>query len=115
MNVATFAGRIGKDARLERTQGGKAVTSFSLAIDNGRDGDGKKRDPIWIRAVLWEKRAEALAPHITKGRMVAVSGPVHVEAWISHDNSPQAAIVVTVHEFTFCGSPQPAADSKPAA
>lgn len=113
MNVATFVGHVGKDAKLENTQGGKAVASFSLAIDNGKDGNGQKRDPTWIKAVLWEKKAEALAQHVTKGKQVAISGPVHVECWIGHDNQAQAAIVCTVREFTFCGSPQPAADSKP--
>jgi single-strand DNA-binding protein len=113
MNLGCFVGHVGKDCKLEITQGGKAVASFSLAIDNGKNGDGQKRDPIWIKCVLWEKKAEALAQHVTKGKMVAVSGPVHVEAWIGNHSEALAAIVCTVREFTFCGAPQHPADSKP--
>lgn len=105
MNTACFVGHVGKDAKLDKTQSGKAVASFSIAIDNGKDGNGQKRDPIWIKCTLWQKMAEALAEHVTKGKMVAVSGPVHVEVWIGHNNEAQAAIVCTVREFTFCGAP----------
>jgi single-strand DNA-binding protein len=107
MNVGAFVGHVGKDAKLERTQGGKAVASFSLALDNGKDAQGQKRDPTWIKCVLWEKKAEALAQHVTKGKMVAVSGPVSVEAWISKQGEAQAAIVVTVREFAFCSAGEP--------
>lgn len=107
MNVACFAGYVGKNCKLEHTQNGKAVASFSLAIDNRKDGDGRKRDPTWIKCVLWEKKAEALAEHVTKGKSISVSGPVHVEAWIDHNNEAQAVIVVNVREFTFCSSAKP--------
>jgi len=103
MNVATFAGHVGKDANLEYTKSGKAVASFTFAVNNGKDESGKDRQPSWIKAVLWEKKAEALAKHITKGRMVAVSGPVSVEAWIDKQGAANAVVVVTVREFTFCG------------
>lgn len=116
MNVASFAGYIGRDAKLEKTAGGKAVASFSVAIDNGKDADGKKRDPLWIKCVLWEKKAESLAEHIVKGKMVAVSGPVHVEAWMDHHNQAAAAVVCTVHTLTFGGGPgEHAGDAKAAA
>src|ERR1700683_2520092 len=104
MNTGTFAGHVGTAAKLEHTQGGKAVASFSMAIDNGKESNGQKRDPTWIKAVLWEKKAEALAQYITKGKMVVVSGPVRVEAWISRKgNEAQAVIVCTVRELTFGG------------
>ena len=59
MNTAVFAGRVGTDAELNYTKSGKAVASFSIAIDNGKDQDGNKREATWIKAVLWEKKAEA--------------------------------------------------------
>lgn len=103
MNLGTFVGHVGKDANLQKTKAGKAVADFSIAINNGKDGDGKERAPMWIKAVLWEKKAEALAQYITKGKMIAVSGPVGVESWNSKQGEAQASIVVTVHELTFCG------------
>ena len=103
MNIGMFVGYVGKDANLQQTKGGKAVADFSIAINNGKDGSGKERDPTWIKAVLWEKKAETLAQYVRKGKMVAVSGPVDVEAWTSKQGEAQASIVVTVRELTFCG------------
>jgi single-strand DNA-binding protein len=103
MNIGTFAGHVGADAEVTTTRDGKSVASFRIAIDRGKDGE-RKLDPLWIKAVLWEKRAENLAPYIKKGLMVVVSGPVSVEAWLSAQSpSAQAMIVVTVREFTFGG------------
>jgi len=107
MNNSVFAGRVGNDAELTYTKDGKAVASFSVAVDNGKDREGEKRKPTWVKAVLWEKRAEALAPHIKKGSMVVVSGRVSSEAWISKQSGDvESKIVITVNDFTFGGSPK---------
>lgn len=107
MNTAHFIGRVGKDAEVRYTQGGKAVADFSMALDNGKAQNGEKRPPTWVKAVLWEKKAEALAQYITKGKLVAVTGPVSTEAWVGkQDGNAQAKIVITVREFEFCGGPK---------
>ncbi len=104
MNIGVFTGRVGGDAEVRYTQGGKAVASFSIAIDNGKSKDGEKKAATWITATLWEKRAESLTPYIKKGIMVSVSGPVSSQAWIDkNDGSAKSKVVVTVREFTFAG------------
>ena len=116
MNSATFAGRVGADAELKYTQSGKAVADFNIAIDNGKDSEGQKRQPTWVKAVLWERKAEGLAQYIKKGSIVVVQGPVSTEAWISkqQDGKPQSRIIVTVREFTFGGGAKENSSSAPA-
>ena len=104
MNKGIFIGRVGGDAELKTTSSGKAVASFSMAIDNGKDREGQKRQPSWIKATLWEKRAESLAQYITKGKLVYVEGPVSIETWVDKgDGSAKGKLCVTVREFEFCG------------
>lgn len=104
MNVSTFAGRVGGDAELTYTKSGMAVASFSLAIDNGKGKDGEKKPATWIKATLWDKRAESLAQYIKKGSFVIVSGPVSIETWLSKtEGTAQGKIVVSVNQFTFGG------------
>lgn len=103
MNQCTFIGRVGTDAALKYTGTGMAVSSFSMAVDNGKDKDGEKRAPTWIKATLWAKRAESLTEYITKGKLVCVTGPVSSEAWCDKAGEAQSKIVVTVREFEFCG------------
>jgi single-strand DNA-binding protein len=71
MQTIIIAGKLGKDAELRRTQGGDAVCSFSVAVDQR---DGRDKSTNWWRVSLWGKRGEALAPYLLKGASVTVSG-----------------------------------------
>lgn len=104
MRQGFFVGRVGQDAEVTYTPSGKAVAKFSIAIDNGKDKQGDKREATWIQAVLWEKRAETLSPYIKKGSVVAVSGSVEAQAWVDKQSGDaRGKIVVTVDQFTFGG------------
>ena len=65
--------RVGKDAETKYTQGGKAVTVFSAAFDNGW-GDNKQT--IWLDCKLWGERGTKVAEYITKGGQVVVDGNI---------------------------------------
>ena len=71
MQNIVIAGKLGRDAELRRTQGGDAVCSFSVAVDQR---DGRDKSTNWWRVSLWGKRGEALAPYLLKGVAVTVSG-----------------------------------------
>ena len=74
MQTLIIAGNIGKDAELRTTQGGDKVCSFSVAVDNGKDKQGNRRDSTWYECSLWGKRAESMSGYITKGGKVTVTG-----------------------------------------
>jgi single-strand DNA-binding protein len=67
----TIAGNIGKDAELRSTQGGDQVAGFSVAVETR---EGREKTSIWFDVSIWGKRAQALAPYLTKGARVCVSG-----------------------------------------
>ena len=79
MNNISIVGRIGKVSELRHTQGGKAVLNFSVATDNGKDGDGEKRKPTWFEIALWEKQAEGLAQYLQVGGLVGITGQVSLK------------------------------------
>lgn len=98
MQILTIAGIVGKDAVLRNTQSGDSVLGFSVAVDNGKDRDGNKRDATWVDCSIWGKRAEALNGHIIKGVKLALSGRPTVRA---HDG--KAYLGLTVDQLTFMG------------
>ncbi len=98
MQILTIAGNVGKDAVLRRTQNGDAVLGFSLAVDNGKDRNGNKRDATWYDCSIWGKRAEALEGHISKGTKLTLTGRPTVRA---HEG--KAYIGISVNELTFQG------------
>lgn len=71
MKSITIAGGIGRDAQLRTTGNGDKVAGFSLGVT---EGFGDKQRTIWFDVSIWGKRAETLAPMLTKGGKVCVSG-----------------------------------------
>lgn len=65
--------RLGKDAATRYTQGGKAVTGFSAAFDNGW---GERKQTVWLDCSLWGDRGVKLAEHLTKGSQIVVEGDI---------------------------------------
>jgi single-strand DNA-binding protein len=101
MNIGIFAGRMGRDAELKYIPSGKAVCNFSIAVDVGY---GDNKSTMWVEGVLWEKRAESLAPYLTKGKMVVIEGPVELRVWTNKNTSDaQGSIRVNVDKLTLCG------------
>lgn len=98
MQMVFLAGNVGKDAEL-RQAGGDDVLNFSLAIDNGKDKNGNKRDATWWDCAIWGKRASALHGYIKKGGKLSVQGRPTVRV---HDG--KAYLGCTVSELTFQGS-----------
>lgn len=98
MQLLTIAGNVGNVKDI-REAGGEKVLNFSIAVDQGKDKSGEKREPLWVDCALWGKRAESLAPYIAKGSKLAVSGRPTVRA---HEG--KAYLGCTVSELTFMSS-----------
>jgi len=102
MQSLTIAGNVGKDATHRTTQNGDSVLSFSLAVDNGKDKDGNRRDATWFDCSIWGKRADSLKSHIVKGTKLVLSGRPTARA---HDG--KAYLGISVSELTFMGGTEP--------
>ena len=101
MENLIIAGTVGKDAVLRRTGNNDAVLGFSVAVDQGKDKNGQKRDSKWYDASIWGKRAESLQSYITKGTKLTLQGrPTARE----HDGKVYMGIVV--NELAFQGGSQ---------
>lgn len=101
MQSLTIAGNVGKDAELRRTQGGDPVLNFSVAVDNGKDQNGNKRDATWFNASIWGKRAEALERHITKGSKLVLRGRP-----TAREHNGKVYLGINVDDLTFMGGGQ---------
>lgn len=75
MNELLIEVRLGNDAILRETKSGKKVLNFGGANHATSDKD---RPALWGAYRIWEKLAEALSPHLTKGRKVLVKGHLPV-------------------------------------
>ena len=95
MNVFTAIGRVGRDAQVRYTGAGKAVAGWSLAVD---DGWGENKKTVWLDCSLWGDRADKLAPHITKGAQLGVTGSIGTR---EHDG--KTYVTLRVSDVTLLG------------
>jgi single-strand DNA-binding protein len=98
MQMLIIAGNVGKDAVLRRTNNGDAVLSFNVAVDNGKDKSGNRRDSTWVRCSIWGKRAESLEDFIKKGAKLTLTGRPGVDVYEGN-----ASLTLSVQELTFMG------------
>lgn len=100
MNVWTFTGRLGADGELRTTQSGEKVLGFRVANDVGF---GERKTTQWVDCSIWGRRAESLAPHLTKGKQVVISGEVTLREFDKRDGTRGAGLSVRVAEIDFTG------------
>ena len=90
MNSCNFVGRLTAEIELRRTNTGKAVASYSLAIKRPRVADTTD----FIEFVSWEQGAEYLAKYAHKGDVVAASGTLQPREWTDKDGNKRKAFEI---------------------
>lgn len=83
INQVSITGNLTRSPELRATQGGTAVLSFGIAVnDRRKNASGQWEDvPNFFECVTFGNRATALSDILTKGMKVAVAGKLHYSSW----------------------------------
>ena len=111
LNHIDIMGRLVRDPELRRTNSGKAVVSFSLAVDRDFAPDGGEKETDWIDCVAWKHTAEFISKYFTKGRMAVVSGRLQTRSWNDKDGNKRKSVEVVVENVYFGDSKKDDAQS----
>lgn len=106
LNNVTIMGRLTRDPELRRTQGGTAVTSFTMAVDRDFKPQTGEKETDFIDVVVWGKTAEFAANYFTKGRMAIVEGRLQVRNWQDKDGNNRKTTEVVADRMYFGDSKQ---------
>lgn len=98
MNNLTITGNLGKDAEVKFLPNGDPVANFSIA-----DNQGKDKQAIFWNCAIFGKRAESLAPYLTKGQSVTVCGNVTEREWTDKDGNKRKQFDVRVNDLALQG------------
>lgn len=100
INTVALTGRMTKNPDLKYTQSGKAVATFSLAVDrNFKDNNGNKITDF-PRCVIWGKNAENLANYTHKGSLIGVTGMIATRTFEDKNGQKRFACEINVEHFT---------------
>lgn len=101
----TLVGRLGRDPEMRYTPDGKAVSNFSVAVDQGF---GDNKSTMWVRVSCWGKLAETASQWLSKGDIVALDGELKAEPvsggpriWTANDGQPRASFEMTAYNLRF--------------
>jgi single-strand DNA-binding protein len=83
LNKVQIIGNLGKDPETKYTQGGTAVSNFSVATSSSykdKGGDWQEKTE-WVNITAWGKLAEVCEKYIHKGSKVYVEGRLETQSW----------------------------------
>lgn len=102
INNVTLIGRLCTDVELRTTATGKSVANFRIAVDRPYSkGNDKQADFITI--VAWEKTADFVSRHFSKGSMIALQGSIQTRNYEDSSGNKRTATEVVAREVSFCG------------
>lgn len=89
-NVFSCTGTVGRDAEVRYLPSGQAVLNVSVA---NNVGFGERQQTIWLRVVVWGKRAEGqLKDFLKKGQQVFVSGELTMSEYKANDGTMKTSL-----------------------
>ena len=81
MNTVNLIGRLTKNIELRYTNTQVAVARFSLAVDRGKDKDGKDKGADFPSIIAFGKTAEFLEKWTEKGSRLSVVGHIQTGSY----------------------------------
>ena len=99
MNKVILVGRLAQDPEVRYTQSGKAVASFTVAVN--RFGGGGQREADFIPVVAWEKLAETCGNNLSKGQRILVEGRIQIRAYETSDGQKRRVTEVIAQNVEF--------------
>lgn len=100
INQVAISGNVARDAKLTETVNGSFVLHFTVAVNDRRKSkEGQWEDyASFIDCTMFGKRANAIAPYVTKGTKVSIQGKLSQDRWQSNGES-KSKIEVYVDEI----------------
>lgn len=103
INRVVVSGNLTRDPELKSTQGGTAVLSLGVAVNDRRKNPttGEWEDvPNFVDAVLFGSRANAIYGYLSKGSKVAIEGKLRYSSW-EREGERRSKLEVIIDEIEF--------------
>lgn len=108
-NKVIVIGRLTKDAELNYTPGGLAITGFSIAVDHQKRKDGTA-ETSYFNCKAFGKIGETLKQYLVKGKQVGITGYLKQERW-EKDGKKESRVIINCEELQLIGGQKKESDS----
>lgn len=98
MNLYVATGNLTRDPEVRYTATGKTVTSFRIAINDGR---GENRTTLFLNVEAWEKLGETVGEYCRKGSKVAVTGSLQPDEYTDRNKVEHKGVKISARNVEF--------------
>ncbi len=103
VNRVTLVGNVGEVPRVSERDGEAFVANFPLATNEvWRDKEGEEvRRTEWHRVVVWNKAANIVKEHVSKGDALYVEGKISTNSWDDKEGNKHYSTEIICDNFLF--------------
>lgn len=101
MNKSFFIGNLTKDPELRSTQSGKAVASFTIAVNRRFKNQAGEAVTDFFPVTVWGQLAEVCGRYLAKGKKVAVVGELQTRNYEAKDGTKRYVTEIVADEVEF--------------
>ena len=104
-NRVQLIGRVGQDPEVKNLEGGKKVTTITIATNDVyyKDNGDKVEQTEWHRVSAWGKLAEIIEKYVDKGKEIAVEGKLTHRSYDDKDGSKRYITEVVANDILLLG------------
>lgn len=106
-NRIILVGNLTRDPEIRYTASGKAVTKFSLAVNNPRN----KEETTFVDIVAWDRLGETCNTYLKKGQNALVEGRLVIRSYDDKDGNKRKATEVVIDNMQMLGGRRDGAPS----
>ena len=100
INLVALEGRLVRDLELKKTNSGKSVVNFTLAVNRRFQKD----EADFIPCVVWDKQAEVMQQYLRKGSLIGIEGRLQQRTYQTNNGENRSVVEVVVNNFSFLES-----------
>lgn len=93
MNNVQLIGNLTKDIELRKTQSGKSVVNFTLAVSRTFN----REETDFIQCQAWEKTADTIAEYCRKGSKLGITGEIRTGSYEKNGQTVYTTTVIVSH------------------
>ena len=104
-NRVQLIGRVGQDPEVKNLEGGKKVTTITIATNDVcyKDNGDKVEQTEWHRVTAWGKTAEIIEKYVTKGKEIAIEGKLTHRTYEDKNGEKRYVTDIVVNEVLLLG------------
>ena len=99
-NRVILVGNLTRDPEIRYTQSGKAVTKFTLAVNNPRN----KEETTFVNIVAWDRLGETCNTYLKKGSNTLIEGRLVIRSYDDKDGNKRKATEVVIDNMQMLGA-----------